>query len=60
VRNVEDENEIVSFGFFEGTLDDLRRSQKEFDYASMRANVDEHVESTGTDGIYEVVVEQGP
>ena len=60
VRNVQDENEIVSFGFFDGTLEDLRRSQQEFDYSSQRAQTDELVESTGTDGIFEVVVEVGP
>lgn len=60
VRNLEDENEIVSFGFFDGTLDDLRRSQQDFDYAAMRGRIDEHVESTATDGTFEVVIEQGP
>jgi hypothetical protein len=59
VRNLEDENEVVSFGFFDGSIEDLRRSQQEFDYAGQRAQVDEFVESTGTDGIFEVVVQQG-
>ena len=57
VRNLDDENEIVSFGFFDGTLEDLRRSQQDFDYAGQRAGVDACVESTGTDGIFEVVME---
>jgi hypothetical protein len=55
VRNVEDENEVVAFGFFDGTLEDLRRSQQEQDYEGQRAKIDEYVESTGADGIYEVV-----
>jgi hypothetical protein len=59
VRNLEDENELVSFGFFDGSLEDLRRSQQEFAYARQRANIDEFVEATDTDGIYEVVIEQG-
>ncbi len=58
VRNVGDENEVVSFGFFDGTLDELRQSQRDFDYATWRAQIDELVESTGTDGIFEVVVER--
>jgi hypothetical protein len=58
VRNVEDENEVVSFGFFDGSLEDLRGSQQQFDYAGQRANVDEFVEASGTDGIFEVVIEQ--
>jgi hypothetical protein len=59
VRNLEDENEIVSFGFFDGSLEDLRSSQQDFDYEGFRRRVDEFVESTGTDGIFEVVIEQG-
>ena len=55
VRNLDDENEIVSFGFFDGTLEDLRKSQQEQDYAGQRAKIDQYVESTGADGIYEVV-----
>ncbi len=59
VRNTEDPDEVVSFGFFDGTLEDLRRSQREFDYAAQRARVDELVDETLTDGLFEVVVEQG-
>jgi hypothetical protein len=57
VRSVEDENEVVSFGFFDGSMEDLRRSQEQFDYAGQRARVEEFVDSTGTDGIFEVTVE---
>ena len=57
VRNVADPDEVISFGFFDGTLEDLRRAQQEFDYAGERSRTDEFVESTGADGIYEVVVE---
>jgi hypothetical protein len=57
IRNAEDENEIISFGFFDGSLDDLRRSQQELDYAGERAKTDEFVESVSADGIYEVVSE---
>lgn len=58
VRNIDDQDEIVSFGFFDGSLAQLRQSQNEFDYANWRARVDALVESTGTDGIFEVVIEQ--
>jgi hypothetical protein len=57
VRSVEDENEIVSFGFFDGSMEDLRRSQEQFGYAAQRARVEELVEVTRTDGIFEVTVE---
>jgi hypothetical protein len=59
VRKVDDQDEIVSFGFFDGSLEELRRSQKDSDYAGWRGRVDPLVESTGTDGIFEVVMEQG-
>jgi hypothetical protein len=59
VRSLDDESEVVSFGFFDGSLEDLRRSQQEFDYADQRAKVDEFVAYTGPDGIYEVISEMG-
>lgn len=59
VRNVNDIDEIVSFGFFDGSLEQLRKSQHDFDYAGWRAKIDALVDSTGTDGIFEVVLEQG-
>ncbi len=49
---------MVSFGFFDGALEGLRHSQEQFDYASQRASVDRFVESTGTDGTFEVVIEE--
>jgi hypothetical protein len=57
VRSVEDEDEVVSFGFFDGSMEDLRRSQEQFDYAAQRARVEELVQTTHADGIYEVKVE---
>jgi hypothetical protein len=58
-RSLDDPDTIVSFGLFDGTIDDLRRAQSEFDYAAQRAAVDAVVESTGTDGIFEVAIEVG-
>lgn len=59
IRNVADENEVVTFGFFDGTIDELRASQQDNgDYEQRRASVDEFVESVGADGIFEVVEER--
>ena len=55
IRNVADENEIVTFGFFDGTLDELRAGQDSGEYDARRAVADEFVESVGADGIFEVV-----
>jgi heme-degrading monooxygenase HmoA len=60
IRNVADENEIVTFGFFDGTLEELRAGQQEgnSEYEARRAAADELVESVGADGIFEVVEER--
>jgi heme-degrading monooxygenase HmoA len=59
IRNVNDENEIVTFGFFDGTLEELRASQQDSgEYDRRRAVADEFVESIGADGVFEVVEER--
>jgi hypothetical protein len=59
IRNVADENEVITFGFFDGTLDQLRASQQESgEYDQRRAAADEFVESVGADGVFEVVEER--
>ncbi len=60
IRNVADENEVVTFGFFDGTLEELRASQQEGsgEYEERRAKADEFVESVGADGVFEVVEER--
>jgi len=59
IRNVAEENEVVTFGFFEGTLEELRASQQDNgEYDRRRAAADEFVESVGANGIFEVVEER--
>jgi hypothetical protein len=60
LRNTADENELITFGFFDGTLEELRAGQQEGDgkYEERRAATDEFVESVGADGIYEIVEER--
>lgn len=59
IRNVADENEVITFGFFDGTLDQLRAGQQDNDeYDRRRAASDEFVESVGADGVFEVVEER--
>jgi heme-degrading monooxygenase HmoA len=55
LRSVSDENEVITFGLFDGTLEELRAGQESGEYDQRRASVDEFVESVGADGIYEVV-----
>ncbi|HWO15556.1 MAG TPA: hypothetical protein VNM89_02450 [Solirubrobacterales bacterium] len=59
LRNAADENEIITFGFFDGTLEELRASQQDStEYDERRAASDEFVESVGADGVFEVVEER--
>ncbi len=61
VRNVDDENEVISFGFFNGTLDELQRTRQTGPSEDeRRRRMAEFVESTGADGIYEVIEEVSP
>jgi hypothetical protein len=59
IRSLANENEVISFGFFDGSLEELHASQAAMDYAAWREATDELVEWTGTDGIFEVVSQHG-
>ena len=61
LRNVDDPDEIIAFGFFEGDMAAMRddpdmRAQQEARFANMAP----HVAETGTDGVYEVIEEVTP
>jgi hypothetical protein len=59
-RDVTDENVVVSFGFFDGTVDELREAQQQASRSEQVGRIDEHVEETLLDGSYEVVEELRP
>ena len=54
LRSLADENEVVTFGFLDGTLEELEQGQEESDYYERRAAIDQYVEEVVTNGIYEV------
>jgi hypothetical protein len=56
LRGLADENEIVTFGFFDGTLEELERSQAEGDYQSRREAIEPYVERVVANGVYEIAV----
>ena len=58
IRNLNDENEIATFGFFDGTLEELNASQQDAGYDERKAAVEELVESVVSNGVYEVVEER--
>jgi len=54
LRNVNDENEVVTFGFFDGTLEELNASQHQHGYDDRIEDVSPLVEEVVTNGIYEI------
>jgi hypothetical protein len=50
---------VITFGFFDGTLEALRAGQRDSaDYDQRREAADEFVESIGADGVFEVLEER--
>jgi len=55
LRSLADENEVVTFGFFDGTLEELERSQQEAGFHELRHEIDALVETVIANGVYEIV-----
>lgn len=58
LRNAEDPDEVISFGFFDGTPEQLREAAAKAGYAEELERIAPFVESVGADGLYEVVEER--
>jgi len=56
LRGTADENEVVTFGFFDGTREALEQSQRQHGYADRVQDVSPLVEEVISNGVYEVVV----
>jgi hypothetical protein len=54
LRSLANPDEVVTFGFFDGTLEELERSQAEAGYDELRASIDPLVDAVIANGIYEV------
>ncbi len=57
IRNAKNPDEVVCFGFFDGSVDELRRTVDERGYAEQLEAIAPFVESVGADGLYEIVEE---
>jgi hypothetical protein len=55
LRDLADENRVVTFGFFDGTLEELEQSQVEHGYEERRAAVEDVVDEVVVNGVFEVV-----
>jgi hypothetical protein len=58
LQNVEDEDEVITFGLFDGSLEELRARQERGSYGQRRQATDQFVEAKLADGVYEVLVER--
>jgi hypothetical protein len=58
VRNTDDQDEVICFGLFDGTLEELRGSDLYSGYDEQMEKIKPFVESVGSDGMYEVVEQE--
>jgi hypothetical protein len=59
-RDVADPDVVISFGLFDGSLDELREAQARLGRQSQVDRIDPHVQDVLLDGSYEVVEELTP
>jgi hypothetical protein len=59
-RDVPDSDVVISFGLFDGSLDELREAQVRLGRQSQVDRIDPHVQEVLLDGSYEVVEELTP
>ncbi|HLM09581.1 MAG TPA: hypothetical protein VK307_07715 [Thermoleophilaceae bacterium] len=55
VRNTRDPDEVICFGLFDGTLEELRSSDLYSGYDEQQEKIAPFVDGVGADGMYEVV-----
>lgn len=60
IRNAENPDEVICFGFFDGTVDELRASAQQGGYQQQLDAIAPYVQSVGADGLYEVVEDWVP
>jgi hypothetical protein len=57
LRNAEERDEVICFGFFDGSVEELRANAGDNNYAEQLAAIAPYVDSVGSDGLYEIVEE---
>jgi heme-degrading monooxygenase HmoA len=60
LRNTENPDEVISFGFFDGSVEQLREVASKEGYEEQLERIAPFVESVGADGLYEIVEERIP
>lgn len=59
-RDVADPDVVISFGLFDGSVEELREAQAELGRAAQVDRIGEHVEAVLLDGSYAVIEELAP
>ena len=54
----DDEDVVVTFGLFDGTIEELNASQDDHDYAEHVKEAAQYVDSVISNGVYDVVVDR--
>ena len=57
IQNKDNPEEVICFGFFDGTVEQLREVAAQQDYDAQLEAIAPFVDSVGADGLYEVVEE---
>jgi hypothetical protein len=57
VRNQDAPDEVICFGLFDGTVEELRSTAAAHGYAEQLEAIGPWVDAVGADGIYEVIEE---
>ena len=60
LRNAENPDEVISFGFFDGSVEQLREIASKEGYEEQLEGIAPFVESVGADGLYEIVEDRTP
>ena len=55
IRNTKDPDEVICFGLFDGSLEELRSSTAYEGYDEQLKKIEPFIESVGADGMYDVV-----
>jgi hypothetical protein len=54
LRSLRNENEVVTFGLFDGTIEEMERGQDVGDYQSQQDAIRQYVDEVLFNGVYEV------
>jgi heme-degrading monooxygenase HmoA len=57
IRNLEDPDEVIAFGIFDGGVDEFRAMAADTGYEGQLERIAPFVDTVGADGIYEIVEE---